>query len=86
MAKPEFDDIDTSFYIKFNDYLLALNLSVNTISNQWKHIKAIMKKAQILLAKPSLGCQGLAEDERTTDLLLGVLVLILIRSSSIRQL
>ena len=44
---PDFDDIDTAFYELFNDYLINQGLAKNTISNRWKHIKAIMKKAQL---------------------------------------
>ena len=45
---PDFEDIDMSFYVKYNKYLLEQNLSTNSISDHWKFIKAIMRKAQLL--------------------------------------
>ncbi len=44
--RPEFEDIDTSFYMSYNKILLEKELSTNTISNHWKYIKVIMKQAQ----------------------------------------
>ncbi len=44
---PSFEDIDMRFYKLYGNYLLSLNLSKNTISNHWKHIKAIMRDAKI---------------------------------------
>lgn len=46
-TRPTFEDIDLKFYREFGEYLLNQNLSKNTISNHWKHIKAIMHDAQI---------------------------------------
>lgn len=46
-TRPSFEDIDLKFYNEFGDYLLSLNLSKNTISNHWKHIKAIMHDAHV---------------------------------------
>ena len=65
--KPEFDDIDTAFYIRFNEYLIGLDLSVNTISNQWKHIKAIMKKAQMLKFHNNTDYQFFKRHREETD-------------------
>lgn len=45
---PDFEDIDMSFYLRYNNYLLEQNLSTNSISDHWKFIKAIMRKAQSL--------------------------------------
>ena len=45
--RPAFEDIDLKFYREFTEYLLDQNLSKNTISNHWKHIKAIMHDAQV---------------------------------------
>lgn len=45
--KPSFEDIDMSFYSAYGKHLQTENLSKNTISNHWKHIKAIMKEAYI---------------------------------------
>ncbi len=45
--KPSFEDIDMSFYSAYGKHLQSENLSKNTISNHWKHIKAIMKEAYI---------------------------------------
>jgi site-specific recombinase XerD len=45
--RPAFEDIDLKFYREFSEYLLSQNLSKNTISNHWKHIKAIMHDAQV---------------------------------------
>jgi len=46
--KPSFDDIDSKFYVSFNKFLLSKNLAKNTISNQWKYIKAIMNVGRTL--------------------------------------
>ncbi len=43
---PNFEDIDMSFYRKYNKFLIGKDLAVNTISTQWKFIKAVMKQAQ----------------------------------------
>jgi len=43
--RPEFEDIDTKFYLDYNKYLLSKDLATNTISNHWKYIKEIMKHA-----------------------------------------
>jgi site-specific recombinase XerD len=45
-TKISFADIDMRFYKSFGNYLLNNGLSKNTISNHWKHIKAIMHEAQ----------------------------------------
>lgn len=44
--KPSFQAIDLRFYDSFNNYLKKKKLSVNSISNVWKHIKVIMKRSQ----------------------------------------
>ncbi len=43
--RPEFEDINTAFYLGYNTYLLKQGLSTNTISNHWKYLKAMMKQA-----------------------------------------
>jgi integrase len=45
-SKPTFKDIDTNFYVKYNNYLLKLGLAKNTISGHWKFIKAVMSEAK----------------------------------------
>ena len=43
---PNFEDIDMEFYERYNKYLKKKNLAVNSISSDWKCIKAIMKLAE----------------------------------------
>lgn len=45
---PDFEDIDLSFFIKYNSYLNSKELSANSISDHWKFIKAMMRKSQLL--------------------------------------
>ncbi len=42
-----FNDIDMKFYVEYNQYLLSKNLSKNTISKHWKHIKALMQESYL---------------------------------------
>lgn len=45
-SNPTFNDIDLNFYDKFGRWMIITgDLSIGTISNQWKHIKHIMKVA-----------------------------------------
>jgi site-specific recombinase XerD len=44
--KPSFLAIDMKFYNSFSSHLKKKNLSVNSISNVWKHIKVVMKRAK----------------------------------------
>jgi len=42
---PSFEAIDSSFYIKFDNFLVKHNQSKNTIDKHWKHIKTVMNRA-----------------------------------------
>ncbi len=42
---PSFDEINSKFYLEFNDYLFDKGQAKNTINKHWKNIKAVMKQA-----------------------------------------
>lgn len=44
--KPSFQSIDMKFYNEFNKHLKKKKLSINSVSNVWKHVKVIMKRSQ----------------------------------------
>jgi Phage integrase family. len=46
LSAPTFNDIDLNFYDKFGRWMITIgDLSMGSISNQWKHIKHIMRVA-----------------------------------------
>lgn len=65
--QPSFEDIDSRFYELFNDYLIGCNLSKNTISNHWKHIKAVMKVAELLKLHSNTDYKNFKRKREETD-------------------
>lgn len=65
--KPTFNDIDTMFYIKYNNYLLNLKLSKNTISGHWKFIKAIMREGKFRKLHTSIDYEMFKRSKEETD-------------------
>lgn len=64
---PTFEDIDSSFYINFNKYLIGKELSTNTISGHWKFIKVIMKHARLLKYHNSTDYQSFKRSQEDSD-------------------
>jgi len=65
--QPTFEEIDSRFYELFNDYLRGCNLSKNTISNHWKHIKAIMRMAELYKYHSNNDYQNFKRKREETD-------------------
>jgi len=65
--KPRFEEVDSRFYELYNDFLLNMDLSVNTISKDWKHIKAIMRVAKNQKLHTSIDFESFKRKSEETD-------------------